>query len=242
MMHEREKSASVVVAGKLPNKAGQPAAEAVERRTGTKRNANEQSTHRTQGRERVSQELGRVRQAAKQRKKETFTALFHHLSVDLLRSAFMTLKREAAAGIDGLTWREYQADLEPRLVDLHARLHRGAYRAQPSRRRMIPKPDGRERPLAVAALEDKIVQKATAALLNSIYEEEFLGFSYGFRPKRGPHDALDALIVGIERRKVIHLGRRHREVLRSWKVNPGLLVSWNIESVTGASSAWSRSG
>lgn len=202
MMHEREKSDSVVVAGKLPNKAGQPAAEAVERRTGTKRNADEQSTHRTQGRERVSQELGRVRQAAKQRKKEKFTALFHHLSVDLLRSAFMTLKREAAPGVDGLTWREYQADLEPRLQDLHARLHRGAYRAQPSRRRMIPKPDGRERPLAVAALEDKIVQKATAALLNSIYEEEFLGFSYGFRPKRSPHDALDALIVGINRRKV----------------------------------------
>jgi len=202
MMHEREKSDSVVVARKLPNKAGQPAAEAVERRTGTKRNAGEQSTHRTQGRERVSQELGRVRQAAKQRKKEKFTALFHHLSVDLLRSAFMTLKREAAPGVDGLTWREYQADLEPRLVDLHARLHRGAYRAQSSRRRMIPKPDGRERPLAVAALEDKIVQKATAAVLNSIYEEEFLGFSYGFRPKRSPHDALDALIVGIDRRKV----------------------------------------
>ena len=104
--------------------------------------------------------------------------------------------------MDGLTWEDYQVDLEPRLTDLHARLHRGAYRAQPSRRRMIPKPDGNERPLAVAALEDKIVQKATVAVLNVIYEEEFLGFSYGFRPKRGPHDALDALIVGITRRKV----------------------------------------
>jgi group II intron reverse transcriptase/maturase len=150
----------------------------------------------------VSQALDRVRQAVKRRKKEKFTALFHHLSIDLLREAFFTLKRDAAPGVDGLTWSEYRGDLEPRLNDLHARLHRGAYRAQPSRRRMIPKPDGRERPLAVAALEDKIVQKATAAVLNVIYEEEFLGFSYGFRPKRGPHDALDALAVGITSRKV----------------------------------------
>ena len=202
MMHGREKSDSVVVAMKLPNKAGQPVAEVVEPRTGTKRNADDQSTHRTQGRASVSRALDRVRQAAKHRKKEKFTTLFHHLSVDLMREAFMTLKRKAAPGVDGLTWRDYQADLEPRLADLHARLHRGAYRAQPSRRRMIPKPDGRERPLAVAALEDKIVQKATAAVLNSIYEEEFLGFNYGFRPKRSPHDALDALIVGINTRKV----------------------------------------
>ena len=138
----------------------------------------------------------------KQREKEKLTALFHHLSVDLLREAFYALKRDAAPGVDRLTWEDYQADLELRLIDLHVRLHRGAYRAQPSRRRMIPKPDGRERPLAVAALEDKIVQKATVAVLNVIYEDEFLGFSYGFRPKRGPHDALDALIVGISRRKV----------------------------------------
>jgi len=202
MMHDREKSDAVVVAMKPTNKAGQPAAEPVEPRTATERNASEQSTCRTQGRASVSQALDRVRQAAKQRKKEKFTALFHHLSVDLLREAFFALKRDAAPGVDGLTWAEYQVDLEPRLTDLHARLHRGAYRAQPSRRRMIPKPDGRERPLAVAALEDKIVQKATVAVLNVIYEEEFLGFSYGFRPKRGPHDALDALVVGITSRKV----------------------------------------
>ena len=202
MMDDHEKSDSVVVATKPTNKAGQPAAEPVERRTGTERNAVEGSMCRTQGRESVSQALDRVRQAVKRRKKEKLTALFHHLSVDLLREAFFALKRDAAPGVDGLTWEEYQIDLEPRLIDLHARLHRGAYRARPSRRRMIPKPDGRERPLAVAALEDKIVQKATVAVLNVIYEEEFLGFSYGFRPKRGPHDALDALIVGITRRKV----------------------------------------
>ena len=202
MMNDREKSDSVVVAMKPVNKAGQPAAELVERRTETERNTVEGNTCRTQGRANVSQALDRVRQAVKQRKKEKLTALFHHLSVDLLREAFFTLKRDAAPGVDGLRWEDYQADLEPRLTDLHARLHRGAYRAQPSRRRMIPKPDGRERPLAVAALEDKIVQKATVAVLNVIYEADFLGFSYGFRPKRGPHDALDALIVGISRRKV----------------------------------------
>ncbi len=202
MMHGREKSDSVIVAMKPTNKAGEPAAEPVERRTGTKRNVGEQSTCRTQSRVSVSQALDRVRQAAKQRKKERFTALFHHLSVDLLREAFFALRRDAAPGVDGLTWTEYEADLEPRLADLHVRVRRGAYRAQPSRRRFIPKPDGRERPLAVAALEDKIVQKATVAVLNTIYEEDFLGFSYGFRPKRGPHDALDALMVGITSRRV----------------------------------------
>ena len=107
--------------------------------------------------------------------------------------------------MDGLTWRDYEADLERRLADLHDRVHRGAYRAQPSRRRYIPKPDGRQRPLAVAALEDKIVQKATVAVLNAIYEEDFLGFSYGFRPGRGQHDALDALVVGITGTKVNHI-------------------------------------
>src|SRR5205814_1516791 len=131
-----------------------------------------------------------------------FTSLLHHVGIDLLRLAFFALKRNAAAGVDGLMWRDYGADLEPKLEDLHARVQRGAYRALPSRRQYIPKPDGRQRPLAVAALEDKIVQRATVAVLNAIYEEDFLGFSYGFRPRRGPHDALDALVVGIERRKV----------------------------------------
>ena len=150
----------------------------------------------------MSQALARIRQAARQRTKERFTALFHHINLELLRDAFFALKREAAPGVDGLTWQGYATGLENNLKDLHARLQRGAYRALPSRRQYIPKPDGRQRPLAVAALEDKIVQRATVALLNAIYEEDFLGFSYGFRPGRGTHDALDALVVGIESRKV----------------------------------------
>jgi len=169
---------------------------------GAEGNAGQRSTHRAQDRASVSQALGRVRQAARHRKKERFTALLHHLSPGLLREAFLALRRDAAPGADGLTWRDYEAELEPRLADLHARVHRGAYRAQPSRRRYIPKPDGRQRPLAIAALEDKIVQKATVAVLNAIYEEDFLGFSYGFRPGRGQHDALDALAVGITGTKV----------------------------------------
>ena len=202
MMHDRGKSDSAIVAVKPTNNAGRPAAEPAEPRAETKRNAGEQSTHRTQGRARVTQALARVRKAAQQRRKEKFTALFHHLSVDLLREAFLVLKRDAAPGMDGLTWQAYAADLEQNLTDLHARVHRGAYRATPSRRTYIPKADGRQRPLAVAALEDKIVQRATVAVLNCIYEEEFLGFSYGFRPKRGQHDALDALAVGITDKKV----------------------------------------
>ena len=180
MMHDRGKSDSAIVAAKPTNNAGQPAAEPVEPRAGTKRNAGEQSTHRTQGRTRVTQALARVRKAAQQRKKEKFTALFHHLSVDLLREAFLVLKRDAAPGMDGLTWQVYAADLERNLTDLHARIHRGAYRATPSRRTYIPKADGRQRPLAVAALEDKIVQRATVAVLNCIYEEEFLGSATAF--------------------------------------------------------------
>jgi RNA-directed DNA polymerase len=205
VMHGREKSDPAIVARKPTNVAGQPAAEPVERRAGAEGNAGQQSTCRAQDRVSVSQALDRVRQVARQRKGERFTALFHHLSPGLLREAFLALKRDAAPGVDGLTWRDYEADLEPRLADLHARVYRGAYRALPSRRGYIPKPDGRQRPLAVAALEDKIVQKATAAVLSAIYEEDFLGFSYGFRPKRGQHDALDALVVGITSTKVNHI-------------------------------------
>jgi group II intron reverse transcriptase/maturase len=150
----------------------------------------------------VTQALERIRQAARQRKKERFTALLHHINPELLRNAFYALKQEAAAGVDGLTWQGYAADLENQLNDLHGRVQRGAYRPLPSRRVYIPKPDGRQRPLAVAALEDKIVQRAALAVLNAIYEEDFLGFSYGFRPGRGTHDALDALVVGIESTKV----------------------------------------
>src|SRR6202011_3168192 len=202
MMHGREKSDSAIVAVKPTNKAVPTAAEPVEPRAGAKGNARQQSTHRTQGRERVAQALGRVRQAARQRKKERFTALLHHISIDCLRMAFFALKRDVASGVDGLTWPTYEADLDRNLTDLHERVHRGAYRALPSRRTYIPKADGKQRPLAVAALEDKIVQRATAAVLNAIYEEDFLGFSYGFRPGRGTHDALDALCVGIASRKV----------------------------------------
>jgi RNA-directed DNA polymerase len=202
MMHGREKSDSVIVAEKSPNKTGEPAAEAMERRAEAKESASQQRTRRAQNRESVSQALERVRKAARQRKKERFTALFHHLTTDLLRLSFFALKRDAAPGADGVTWQDYEADLERKLTDLHARVHRGGYRAQPSRRRYIPKADGRQRPLAVAALEDKIVQRATAAVLSQIYEEDFLGFSYGFRPGRSQHDALDALIVGIGSAKV----------------------------------------
>jgi group II intron reverse transcriptase/maturase len=150
----------------------------------------------------VAQALERVRQAGRQRKKGKLTALLHHISIDCLQMAFFALKRDAASGVDGLTWPTYEADLDRNLTDLHERVHRGAYRALPSRRTYIPKADGKQRPLAVAALEDKIVQRATAAVLNAIYEEDFLGFSYGFRPKRGQHNALDALVVGITSRRV----------------------------------------
>jgi RNA-directed DNA polymerase len=205
MMDAGEKSDSAIVARKPTNKAGRPAAEPVERRAETEGNAGQQRTRRAQDRASVSQALDRIRQAARQRRKERFTALFHHIGLEMLRTAFFALRREAAPGVDGLTWRAYAADLDHRIEDLHARVQRGAYRALPSRRRYIPKADGNQRPLAVAALEDKIVQRATAAVLNAIYEEEFLGFSYGFRPGRSQHDALDALVVGISSRKVNYI-------------------------------------
>src|SRR5262249_22361592 len=205
MMNGRGKSDSAIVAGKPTNKAGQPAAESVEPSAEAEGNASQQSTRRAQDRESVSQALERIRQVARQRKKERFTSLFHHISVELLRVAFFALKRDAAAGVDGLTWQDYEADLDRKIEDLHARVHRGAYRALPSRRHYIPKADGQQRPLAIAALEDKIVQKAACAVLNAIYEEDFLGFSYGYRPKRSQHDALDALITGIHCTKVNYI-------------------------------------
>jgi RNA-directed DNA polymerase len=215
MMHGHGKSDSAVVAMKPANKADQraaeqstsraTAAESVEQRAETEENADQQSTCRAQSRVSVSQGLERIRQVARTRKEERFTALLHHISIELLEEAFYELKENAAPGVDGLTWQEYEADLDRRIEDLHARVHRGAYRALPSRRVYIPKPDGRQRPLAVAALEDKIVQRAAAAVLNAIYEEDFLGFSYGFRPGRGAHDAMDALVVGIESKKVNHI-------------------------------------
>jgi RNA-directed DNA polymerase len=203
MMHGREKSDPAIVAVKPSNEAGVPVEEAEERRAGATGNADHQRTLRTQGRASVEQGLGRIRQAARQRKKERFTNLLHHVSVAQLREAFHALQRDAAPGVDGLTWRDYEADLEQRLEALHDRVHRGGpYRPLPSQRRYIAKPDGRQRPLAVAALEDKIVQRAVQEVLGAIYEEDFLGFSYGFRPGRSQHDALDALVVGIRHRQV----------------------------------------
>ena len=181
MMHGHEESDLAIVAEKPANKAERYATELAERRAGTKGNADQQSTYRTQSRVSVSQALERIRKVAKERKKERFTALFHHISIELLEQSFFELKEDAAAGVDRLTWTDYEADLERKLEDLHDRVQRGAYRALPSRRVYIPKPDGRQRPLAVAALEDKIVQRAVATLLNAIYEEDFLGISYGLR-------------------------------------------------------------
>ncbi len=159
--------------------------------------------HRTQGRDRMSQAAERIRQAATRKPKEKLTALLHHITTDALEASYFMLKKDAAAGVDGVTWEEYGNGLEERLLDLHDRVHSGAYRALPSRRVEIPKPDGGTRPLGIAALEDKIVQTAVAeTILVPIFEPEFLGFSYGFRPGRGAHDALDALAYGIERRKV----------------------------------------
>jgi RNA-directed DNA polymerase len=202
MMHGQEKSDLSVVAMKLANKPGQPGAEPAEPREGAEGNTGEPRTCRTPSRESVTQGLDRVRQAAKARKKERFTALLHHVSVDLLKAAYSWLKRDAAPGVDEVTWRQYRQDLEVNIAGLHARVHRGAYRALPSRRQYIAKPDGRQRPLGIAALEDKIVQRALVEVLNAIYEEDFLGFSYGFRAGRGQHDALDALATGITCAKV----------------------------------------
>lgn len=204
-MNGREKSDPAIVAGKPANEAAPAVEERAERKAGAKGNASGQSTHRTPSRASVSQALERVRTTARERKDERFTALLHHVNDDLLRESFAAIQRKAAPGVDGVTWKDYAADLERNLTDLRDLIHRGAYRALPSRRVYIPKADGRQRPLAVAALEDKIVQRAAATVLEAIYEEDFLGFSYGFRPGRGPHDALDALAVAIETRKVNYI-------------------------------------
>jgi len=201
-MHERGKSDGPVVPAKLPNKPAQAGAEVVEGRGPAEGNtASETRAGRSAG-VGVPSELDRVRQAAQKDRDVRLTALLHHVTVDRLRSSFRALRRDAAAGVDGETGDEFEADREARLVDLHARVQRGAYRAKPSRRSYIAKADGSRRPLGIAALEDKIVQRAVVEVLNAIYETDFLGFSYGFRPGRKPHDALDALTVGIQRKRV----------------------------------------
>ena len=203
LMHGSGESYSGVVPTKQPNKGGRPLAEVVEERPLVKENTEQSNQCRTQSRESGSSGLERVREVAKKDGKVRFTALFHHVTVDLLRESYNSLKKKAAPGVDGVTWRKYgEGSLEARLSDLHGRIHQGAYQALPSRRTWIPKPDGRQRPLGIAALEDKIVQRAVGTVLNQIWEEDFEGFSYGFRPGRSQHDALDALSVGIMRKRV----------------------------------------
>ena len=203
MMHDREKSDRLIVPRTPPNNVVEPAAEAVEGSERTKGNSPDGHGDRTQCRTKAPAGIERVRQAAKRDRKQRFTALLHHVyDIARLRAAYFALKRDAAAGIDGETWRHYGETLEANLRDLAARVQRGAFRASPVRRAYIPKTDGRQRPLGAPTLEDKLVQRAVVEVLNAIYETDFLGFSYGFRPKRSPHHALDALTVGIETKKV----------------------------------------
>ena len=203
MMNGQGKSDRPAVPAKSPNNAGQPGAEGMEGRGLAKGNLPQQNASRTPSRTDAPSALERVRQAAKGDKKLRFTALLHHIySLEMLRGAYFSLKKEAAAGVDGETWRHYGESLEDNLRDLSERLKRGAYRAKPVRRVYIPKADGRQRPRGVTALEDKIAQRATVEVLNAIYETDFLGFSYGFRPGRSPHHALDALYTGLLTRKV----------------------------------------
>jgi group II intron reverse transcriptase/maturase len=202
-MNGSEESDRPAVSKKRPNKAGRPVAEGVEKRGLVKGNSLQRDTHRIQGRVRVKQALERIRQAAEREKGGKLTSLMHHIySVDTLREAYYRLEREASPGVDGITWRQYGEELESNLQGLSVRLARGAYRASPVRRVYVPKSDGRQRPIGVPALEDKIVQRATVAVLNQIYELDFVDFSYGFRPGRSPHDALDALDKAIWNQKV----------------------------------------
>jgi group II intron reverse transcriptase/maturase len=202
-MHGCRQSYNFIVPAKPPNKAAQAVAEAVEERELTKENTSMPNISRTQCRkEDMPNGLERVRQAAQRNRNEKFSAIFHHITDELLKGSFFKIKKDATPGVDKVTWEQYAGNLDENIKDLHTRLHRGAYRAKPSRRTYIPKQDGRQRPLGVAALEDKIVQRATAEVLNAIYEVDFLGFSYGFRPRRKQHQALDALAIGIRIKKI----------------------------------------
>jgi RNA-directed DNA polymerase len=204
-MYVSEESHSGIVPMNHSNKDGKLSAESGEGRPLIKENARQPNTYPTQSGKGVSKGLADVRKAARENKEMKFTALLHHLTVDLLRESFYSLKRKAAPGVDGVTWQEYELGLEDRLIDLHDRVHRGAYRATPSRRVYIEKADGRQRPLAVPAIEDKLVQQAVVTILNQIYEEDFLGFSYGFRPGRSQHQALDALSYALLKKKVNYI-------------------------------------
>ena len=201
-MHERGKSDRLVVPANLPNKAVDAAAEAGEGRGRAKGNTDSKTQPGHSAGSGASSALGRVREVARRDRGARFTALLHHVSLGRLRAAYWAIRPQAAPGVDGVTWAEYGQDLEANLQDLHVRVQAGRYRAKPSRRVYIPKADGRQRPLGVASLEDKVVQRAVVEVLNAVYEVDFRGFSYGFRPGRGPHDALDALAVGIEQKRV----------------------------------------
>jgi RNA-directed DNA polymerase len=201
-MDDREKSDGLVVPAKPANNAQGGAAESVEGRGPAKGNATGETRPGPSAGQGALSELDRVRRVAATDKEARFTALLHHVDVDRLRLAYFALRPKAAPGVDGVTWHEYGQDLEGNLEGLHGRVHRGSYRAKPSRRVFIPKPDGRQRPLGVASLEDKILQRAVVEVLGAIYEQDFVGFSYGFRPGRKPHDALDALAFGINRKRV----------------------------------------
>jgi RNA-directed DNA polymerase len=201
-VNEHEKSDRPVLPAKPPNNAARAAAEVVEGRGLREGNAASKTRPGHSAGQDAPSALGRVRRIAQQDKEARFTALLHHVDIDRLRAAYWALNPKAATGVDGVTWHDYGEDLEANLRDLHARVHRGAYRARPTRRAYIPKPDGRLRPLGIAALEDKLLQRAVVEVLNAVYEADFLGFSYGFRPGRSQHQALDALATGIERRKV----------------------------------------
>jgi RNA-directed DNA polymerase len=197
-----EKSDEDVVPMKRSNKEGLPLAETAEGRTSPKGNGGQEAAVRTQRRGAASTRLAAVRQAARQSKDARFTALLHHITIDLLHQSYLALARDAASGLDGVTWQAYGESLEEKLTALHDQIHKGSYRARPARRTYIPKPDGTQRPLSILCLEDKIVQQAVVYVLEAIFEEDFVGFSYGFRPGRGQHDALDALQAGIYRRQV----------------------------------------
>ena len=201
-MHGPEKSDPPIVAGKSANKAAPPRRSRWSEGAGSRGRRNCKARSGPGAGQPCPRRRTAYGEAVARNRKEKLTALLHHVSLDTLRWAFLEQRRDAAPGVDRMTWEEYAVDLETRLADLHGRVHRGAYRALPSRRRYIPKPDGGQRPLGIAALEDKIVQTAVVAILTPVYEAEFLGFSYGFRPGRGQHDALDALAAGIARKRI----------------------------------------
>jgi RNA-directed DNA polymerase len=201
-MHVGGESDDRIVPAKCRNNGEQAPAEGMEGKRSTKENIEQATPPRTQSRISELSDLRGVREVANRDKRTRFTALLHHVTTERLCNSYYALRRDAAPGIDGVTWQEYETDLDEKLADLHRRIHRGTYRAQPSKRAYIAQADGRQRPLGIAALEDKIVQHAVVTVLNQIYDEDFLGFSYGFRPGRRQHQALDALWVGIMRKKV----------------------------------------